>query len=116
MRINNIGIHSDYSVIAFQGCSSIKTSVLEDDRFVPYDGGFHMFMGDVINAVKDTQTIYIMGGEPMDQYADLLEMCRLLKNDGHSVYLYTTNRIDPTKDCYIKLAQYTNEIVYAGKE
>jgi anaerobic ribonucleoside-triphosphate reductase activating protein len=71
-----------------------------------------VFIGDVVDALADSSNdVTISGGEPLDQFDDLLELCRMLSESGKHIWLYTGNVVDPTKNVYIQLARYVDVIV-----
>ena len=55
--------------------------------------------------------VTISGGEPIDQFNDLLELCRMLHEAGKNIWVYTGNVVDPTKSIYARLARYVDVIV-----
>jgi anaerobic ribonucleoside-triphosphate reductase activating protein len=66
----------------------------------------------VVNELAESSNnVTISGGEPIDQLADLFELCRQLKEQGKNIWVYTGNVVDPTKRTYIALSQYVDVIV-----
>ena len=106
--VDGIGVRD---VVFFQGCGKRCPGCHNPDTW-DYNGGCHRFIGDVVKELSDSgNDVTISGGEPIDQFEDLLELCRQLKDAGKRVWLYTGNVVDPTKRIYIMLAQYVDVIV-----
>ena len=74
--------------------ADVMRTVLRDRDFYREDGG-----------------LTISGGEPLDQFEDLLELCRMFSEAGKKIWVYTGNVVDPTKRTYQRLAQYVEVIV-----
>lgn len=98
-------------VVFFQGCGKRCKGCHNPDTW-DYQGGCHRFIGDVVEELSDSSNdITISGGEPIDQFDDLLELCRQLKEAGKRIWVYTGNVVDPTKRIYQRLAEYVDVIV-----
>lgn len=98
-------------VIFFQGCGKRCKGCHNPDTW-DYMGGCHRFLGDVVKELAESSNdITISGGEPFDQYADLLELCGQLHGQGKHIWVYTGNVVDPTKPIYQLLSQYVDVIV-----
>ena len=98
-------------VVFFQGCGKHCKGCHNPDTW-DYQGGCHRFIGDVVKELSDSSNnVTISGGEPIDQFEDLLELCRQLSEAGKKIWVYTGNVIDPTKRIYLELAQYVDVIV-----
>jgi anaerobic ribonucleoside-triphosphate reductase activating protein len=106
--VNGVGIRD---VVFFQGCGKHCKGCHNPETW-DYQGGCHRFLGDVVKELSESSNdVTISGGEPLDQFSDLLELCRQLHKQGKSIWVYTGNVVDPTKQIYIKLAQYVDVIV-----
>ena len=106
--VDGIGVRD---VVFFQGCGKRCKGCHNPDTW-DYGGGCHRFMGDVVNELAESSNdVTISGGEPFDQFEDLLEFCRRLRELGKRIWVYTGNVVDPTKSCYQKLARYVDVIV-----
>ena len=98
-------------VVFFQGCGKRCKGCHNPDTW-DYQGGCHRFIGDVVEELSDSSNdVTISGGEPIDQFNDLLELCRQLKEAGKRIWVYTGNVVDPTKRIYQRLAEYVDVIV-----
>lgn len=98
-------------VIFFQGCGKRCKGCHNPDTW-DYNGGCHRFIGDVFNELADSSNdVTISGGEPIDQFEDLLELCRMFYEAGKKIWVYTGNVVDPTKSIYARLARYVDVIV-----
>lgn len=106
--VNGPGIRD---VIFFQGCGKRCKGCHNPDTW-DYQGGCHRFIGDVVKELSDSSNdVTISGGEPLDQFNDLLELCRQLRDTGKRIWLYTGNTVNPDKRCYQQLACYVDVIV-----
>ena len=106
--VDGVGVRD---VVFFQGCGKRCPGCQNPDTW-DYMGGCHRFIGDVVNELADsTNDVTISGGEPIDQFDDLLELCRMFSEEGKRVWVYTGNVVDPTKRIYQKLASYVDVIV-----
>ena len=106
--VDGVGVRD---VVFFQGCGKRCKGCHNPDTW-DYMGGNHMFLGDVITALADSSNdVTISGGEPLDQFDDLLELCRMLSEAGKKIWLYTGNVVDPTKNTYVQLSRYVDVIV-----
>ena len=106
--VDGVGVRD---VVFFQGCCKHCKGCHNPDTW-DYNGGCHRFLGDVVNELAESSNdVTISGGEPLDQFEDLLELCRQLKGHGKSIWVYTGNVVDPTKRVYQQLAQYVDVIV-----
>ena len=106
--VNGEGIRD---VIFFQGCGKRCPGCHNPDTW-DYMGGCHRFIGEVVEELSDSDNdVTISGGEPIDQLADLLELCEQLHKKGKRIWVYTGNVVDPTKRTYRALAQYVDVIV-----
>ena len=106
--VNGEGVRD---VVFFQGCGKHCKGCHNPETW-DYQGGCHRFIGDIVNELSDSSNdVTISGGEPLDQFEDLLELCRMLRKEGKSIWLYTGNVVDPTKRTYFKLAQFVDVIV-----
>ena len=65
-------------------------------------------MNELFDSSND---VTISGGEPLDQFEDLLELCRHFWEAGKNIWVYTGNVVDPKKSMYAKLARYVDVIV-----
>lgn len=98
-------------VVFFQGCAKKCPGCHNPDTW-DYMGGCHRFIGDVVEELSDSSNdVTISGGEPIDQFEDLLELCRQLREAGKRIWVYTGNVVDPTKRIYQRLAEYVDVIV-----
>ena len=98
-------------VVFFQGCGKHCKGCHNPDTW-DYNGGCHRFIGDVVKELSDSSNdVTISGGEPIDQFNDLLELCRMLHEAGKNIWVYTGNVVDPTKSIYARLARYVDVIV-----
>lgn len=106
--VDGVGVRD---VVFFQGCGKRCKGCHNPDTW-DYNGGCHRFLGDVVNELADSSNdVTISGGEPLDQFDDLLELCRMLSEAGKSIWVYTGNVVDPTKLIYAQLARYVDVIV-----
>ena len=106
--VDGVGIRD---VIFFQGCGKRCKGCHNPDTW-DYMGGHHRFLGEVANELADSSNdVTISGGEPLDQFADLLELCRMISEQGKRIWVYTGNVVDPTKAVYAQLARYVDVIV-----
>jgi anaerobic ribonucleoside-triphosphate reductase activating protein len=106
--VNGEGVRD---VVFFQGCGKRCKGCHNPDTW-DYNGGCHRFIGDVVKELSDSSNnVTISGGEPIDQFEDLLELCRMLSEEGKTIWVYTGNVVDPTKSIYAKLARYVDVIV-----
>ena len=106
--VNGEGVRD---VVFFQGCGKRCKGCHNPDTW-DYNGGCHRFIGDVANELSDSSNnVTISGGEPIDQFEDLLELCRMLSEQGKTIWVYTGNVVDPTKSIYARLARYVDVIV-----
>lgn len=98
-------------VVFFQGCGK-RCKGCHNPNTWDYQGGCHRFLGDVVKELSDSSNdVTISGGEPLDQFSDLFDLCKQLHKQGKSIWVYTGNVVDPTKTIYQKLAQYVDVIV-----
>lgn len=98
-------------VVFFQGCGKRCKGCHNSDTW-DYQGGCHRFIGDVVKELSDSSNdVTISGGEPIDQFDDLLEFCRQLSEAGKTIWVYTGNVVDPTKSIYQRLSRYVDVIV-----
>jgi anaerobic ribonucleoside-triphosphate reductase activating protein len=98
-------------VVFFQGCGKHCKGCHNPDTW-DYQGGCHRFIGDVVLELEDSSNnVTISGGEPLDQYESLLELCKQLKKQGKNIWVYTGCVVDPTKMIYQRLARYVDVIV-----
>lgn len=106
--VDGVGVRD---VVFFQGCGKRCPGCHNPDTW-DYQGGCHRFIGDLANELSDSiNDVTISGGEPIDQFDDLLELCRMLSEQGKKIWVYTGNVVDPTKSIYQRLAQYVDVIV-----
>jgi anaerobic ribonucleoside-triphosphate reductase activating protein len=106
--VDGIGVRD---VVFFQGCGK-RCKGCHNPNTWDYQGGCHRFLGDVVNELAESSNdVTISGGEPFDQFEDLLELCRQLNAQGKNIWVYTGNVVDPTKRIYQLLAQYVDVIV-----
>ena len=106
--VDGIGVRD---VVFFQGCGKRCKGCHNPDTW-DYNGGCHRFIGDVAKELSESSNdVTISGGEPLDQFEDLLELCRMLYEQGKRIWVYTGNVVDPTKRIYLRLAQYVDVIV-----
>ena len=106
--VDGVGVRD---VVFFQGCGKRCKGCHNPDTW-DYMGGCHRFLGEVVNELADSSNdVTISGGEPLDQFDDLLELCRMLSEAGKSIWVYTGNVVDPTKTIYAQLARYVDVIV-----
>ena len=106
--VNGEGIRD---VVFFQGCGK-RCKGCHNPETWDYNGGCHRFIGDVAKELSESSNdVTISGGEPLDQFEDLLELCRMLYEQGKRIWVYTGNVVDPTKRIYLRLAQYVDVIV-----
>jgi anaerobic ribonucleoside-triphosphate reductase activating protein len=105
---NGIGVRD---VIFLQGCSH-RCKGCHNPGTWDYNGGEHRFVGDLALELSDSSNnVTISGGEPLDQFANLVALCRLLKKQGKSIWVYTGHTVDPTKAIYKTLAEFVDVIV-----
>ena len=98
-------------VIFVQGCGKRCKGCHNPDTW-DYTGGCHRFLGDLVNELADSSNdVTISGGEPLDQFEDLLELCRMFSEEGKHIWVYTGNVVNPNKDIYLQLARYVDVIV-----
>ena len=106
--VNGPGIRD---VVFFQGCSKHCKGCHNPDTW-NYIGGCHRFFSDVVNELAESSNdVTISGGEPLDQFEDLLGLCKQLKKQGKNIWVYTGNVVDPKSRAYRQLAQYVDVIV-----
>lgn len=106
--VDGIGVRD---VVFFQGCNKQCKGCHNPDTW-DYQGGFYRTVEDVVDELSDsTNNVTISGGEPFDQYDDLLELCRLLYEQGKTVWIYTGNVVNPEKMMYEELMYYVEVIV-----
>jgi anaerobic ribonucleoside-triphosphate reductase activating protein len=106
--VDGIGVRD---VVFVQGCGKRCKGCHNPDTW-DYMGGCHRFLGDIVNELADSShDVTISGGEPLDQFDDLLELCRMLSEAGKNIWVYTGNVVDPNKSIYIQLARYVDVIV-----
>lgn len=106
--VDGLGVRD---VIFVQGCSKQCKGCHNPDTW-DYNGGCHRFIGDIVDELSDSSNdVTISGGEPLDQFDDLLELCRMLFEQGKRIWVYTGNVVDPTKLMYMRLARYVDVIV-----
>ena len=106
--VNGEGVRD---VVFVQGCGKRCKGCHNPDTW-DYNGGCHRFIGDLANELSDSSNnVTISGGEPIDQFEDLLELCRMLSEQGKTIWVYTGNVVDPTKSIYARLARYVDVIV-----
>jgi anaerobic ribonucleoside-triphosphate reductase activating protein len=106
--VDGIGVRD---VVFFQGCGKRCKGCHNPDTW-DYMGGCHRFIGDVAMELSDSSNnVTISGGEPFDQFEDLLELCRMLSEQDKKIWVYTGNVVDPTKRIYQRLARYVDVIV-----
>lgn len=98
-------------VVFVQGCGKQCKGCHNPDTW-DYNGGCHRFIGDIVNELFDSSNdVTISGGEPLDQFEDLLELCRHFWEAGKNIWVYTGNVFDPRRSIYAKLARYVDVIV-----
>ena len=106
--VDGIGVRD---VIFVQGCSKQCKGCHNPDTW-DYNGGCHKFIGEIVEELSDSSNdVTISGGEPLDQFEDLLELCRMLFEQGKHIWVYTGNVVDPTKLVYKRLARYVDVVV-----
>ena len=106
--VNGEGVRD---VIFFQGCGK-RCPGCQNQHTWDYNGGCHRFIGDVVNELSDSSNnVTISGGEPFDQFLDLMELCEQLHNRGKRIWVYTGNVVDPTMKSYRMLSRYVDVIV-----
>lgn len=106
--VNGVGVRD---VVFFQGCSK-RCKGCHNPETWDYDGGCHRFLGDVVKELSESSNdVTISGGEPFDQFSDLFDLCKQLHKQGKTIWVYTGNVVDPTKQIYQKLSQYVDVIV-----
>ena len=106
--VDGVGVRD---VIFVQGCGKHCKGCHNPDTW-DYNGGCHRFIGELVEELSDSSNdVTISGGEPIDQFDDLLELCRQLNEAGKKIWVYTGNVVDPTKRIYQRLAQYVDVIV-----
>ena len=106
--VNGFGLRD---VIFVQGCGKHCKGCHNPDTW-DYEGGCHKFLGELVEELSDSSNdVTISGGEPLDQFEDLLELCRMLNEQGKHIWVYTGNVVDPNKLTYLKLARYVDVIV-----
>lgn len=106
--VDGIGVRD---VVFFQGCNKQCKGCHNPDTW-DYQGGCYRTVEDVVDELSDsTNNVTISGGEPLDQYDDLLELCRLLYEQGKTVWIYTGNVVNPEKLMYEELMYYVEVIV-----
>lgn len=106
--VDGVGVRD---VIFVQGCGKQCKGCHNPDTW-DYNGGHHRFIGDIVKELDDSSNdVTISGGEPLDQFNDLLELCRMLWEAGKNIWIYTGNVVDPTKSVYKQLARYVDVIV-----
>lgn len=106
--VDGIGVRD---VVFFQGCGKRCPGCQNPDTW-DYQGGCHRFLGDVVNELAaSSNNVTISGGEPLDQFEDLLELCRQINAQGKTIWVYTGNVVDPTKSIYQRLSRYVDVIV-----
>jgi anaerobic ribonucleoside-triphosphate reductase activating protein len=106
--VDGIGVRD---VVFFQGCNKQCKGCHNPDTW-DYQGGCYRTVEDVVDELSDsTNNVTISGGEPLDQYDDLLELCRLLYEQGKTVWIYTGNVVNPEKMMYEELMYYVEVIV-----
>ena len=92
--VDGVGVRD---VVFFQGCGKRCKGCHNPDTW-DYQGGCHRFIGDVVKELSDSSNdVTISGGEPIDQFEDLLEFCRQLKETGKKIWVYTGNVVDPSE-------------------
>ena len=98
-------------VIFVQGCGKQCKGCHNPDTW-DYNGGCHKFIGELVEELSDSSNdVTISGGEPLDQFNDLLKLCCMLFEQGKKIWVYTGNVVDPTKSMYVRLARYVDVIV-----
>lgn len=98
-------------VVFFQGCTH-QCKGCHNPETWDYYGGCHAFVADVVLELEDsTNDVTISGGEPIQQYEELLELCKQLSKQGKSIWVYTGCTVDPSKTIYQRLARYVDVIV-----
>lgn len=99
-------------VIFVQGCSH-HCKGCHNQQTWDYGGGEHMFVGDIVNELSNSSNdVTISGGEPLDQYTSLLELCQQLHKQGKRIWVYTGNTVNaPVIKSYRELAPYVDVIV-----
>jgi len=106
--VNGPGIRD---VVFFQGCGK-RCKGCHNPETWDYMGGCHRFIGELVKELSDSDNdVTISGGEPLDQFEDLMELCYQLRKEDKSIWVYTGNVVDPTKRTYRALAQYVDVIV-----
>jgi anaerobic ribonucleoside-triphosphate reductase activating protein len=106
--VDGIGVRD---VVFFQGCKKQCKGCHNPDTW-DYQGGCYRTVEDVVDELSDScNNVTISGGEPLDQYDDLLELCRLLREQGKRIWVYTGNVVNPEKTIYEELAYYVDVIV-----
>ena len=69
-------------VVFVQGCGKQCKGCHNPDTW-DYNGGCHRFIGDIVAELADSSNdVTISGGEPLDQFDDLLELCRMFHESG----------------------------------
>lgn len=110
--VDGIGVRD---VIFFQGCSH-KCRGCHNPHTWNYSGGEHRFIGSVVKELSNSSNnITISGGEPLDQYDSLVELCKQFKKQGKSIWVYTGNTV-PNKLSlpYRELSKWV-EVIVDGK-
>jgi anaerobic ribonucleoside-triphosphate reductase activating protein len=106
--VDGIGVRD---VVFFQGCKKHCKGCHNPDTW-NYKGGCDRTVEDVVEELSDSSNnVTISGGEPFDQYDDLLELCRLFYEQGKTVWVYTGNVVNPEKLIYEELMYYVEVIV-----
>lgn len=108
--VDGVGVRD---VIFVQGCSH-RCKGCHNKQTWNYNGGEHWFVGNIVNELSDSSNdITISGGEPLDQYASLLELVKMIRRTTKKrIWVYTGNTInEPITKVYRKLAPYVDVIV-----
>lgn len=79
------------SVLFLQGCS-FKCKNCHNVKAQNFEGGTFLELKEVVKLILKkcrNKKITISGGEPLEQYDEVVELCKMLKKLDFNIFLYT---------------------------
>ena len=106
--VDGVGIRD---VIFLQGCSHHCKGCHNPQTWKYNCGEFKTVTELVKELSKSTNDVTISGGEPLDQYIEVINLAKELKLQGKHLWLYTGYTVDLKSTLYYILSQYVDVVV-----
>ena len=98
------------SVIWFQGCS-IHCKGCANRHMWTFGEGSQMKPQELFDIMGGVNKISISGGEPLDQYEDLLEFLRICRRSNVEVLLTTGYKMEQIKESFSEILEYIDILI-----